>query len=379
MTLPSKIGSQSNVTHQWGIINGFAGVFADADLELLRSNPNVASIEEDGYVHAQDVVTQTDATWGLGRISSQTSPADKDPNGLTYTYKYDPPTGAGTDVYIIDAGILITHVIRLIFDSLGHALIASFYSQPSEAAPPGELLCTWLFVDISKTFNPNLLLCSGGYPDVDGTGHGTHCAGTAVSHQYGVAKAAHVIAVRVLGDDGKGTWSDVISGMDWVAKAAATSGRPSVASMSLRGGFNSSANTAANNLVASGVTTVAAAGNDGADAAKFSPGSASSVTTVGASDINDAKASSSNYGAVLAIWAPGTSRRYLYLERRQNQNPIRDFRGYPFVAGFAAYLFGMDSTLTPANVKSIIQSRALKKVLSDIPDGTINALLNNGL
>jgi len=49
----------------------------------------------------------------------------------------------------------------------------------------------------------------GGYPDQDGDGHGTHCAGTAVSGPYGVAKSANVIAVKVLADDGSGQNSDM--------------------------------------------------------------------------------------------------------------------------------------------------------------------------
>ena len=57
-SVTSGISSQSTVTQQWNIINGFAGAFTDADLEVLRSNPNVASIEEDGLAHTQAVVTQ---------------------------------------------------------------------------------------------------------------------------------------------------------------------------------------------------------------------------------------------------------------------------------------------------------------------------------
>ena len=49
----------------------------------------------------------------------------------------------------------------------------------------------------------------GGYPDQDGNGHGTHCAGTAVSGPFGVAKSANVIAVKVLNDDGSGQNSDM--------------------------------------------------------------------------------------------------------------------------------------------------------------------------
>ena len=49
----------------------------------------------------------------------------------------------------------------------------------------------------------------GGYEGQDGSGHGTHCAGTAVSRQFGVAKSANVIAVKVLSDGGRGRNSDM--------------------------------------------------------------------------------------------------------------------------------------------------------------------------
>jgi len=94
--------------------------------------------------------------------------------------------------------------------------------------------------------------------------------------------------------------------MDWVAGAAKRSGRPSVASMSFGGGTNNAVNAAAANLVSSGVTTLAAAGNEDTDAANMSPANTPSVIAVAASNIADAKAYFSNWGAVIDIWAPGT-------------------------------------------------------------------------
>ncbi|KAF9642310.1 serine protease [Thelephora ganbajun] len=337
-SVTDKIDSQSNVTHKWGFINGLAGAFTDADLELLRSHPDVASIEEDGHVHTQYVksVTRTDTTWGLERISSQTSLAGQDPDDLTFTYTYNPTAGTGTDVYIIDTGIFIDH------PAFGEFL---------KAAPPGELLC--------------------GYKDVDDNGHGTHCAGTAVSGPYGVANAANVIAVKVLDADG-------ISGVDWVRTTAPTTGRPSVASMSLGGDFSTSLNDAVNNLVTAGVTTVVAAGDENVDAANSSPASATSVITIGAFDINDAKAYFSNFGAPLAIWGPGVN-----VISTWKDGGVKTLSGTsmatPHVAGFSAYLLCMDTTLTPSSVKSTIQSMALKDALSGIPSGTINTMLNNNL
>ncbi|KAF9649520.1 serine protease [Thelephora ganbajun] len=330
-----------------GLINGLAGTFTDADLELLRSNPNVASIEEDG----------TDATWGLGRISSKTSLAGQDPDALTFAYRYNPTAGVDTGVYIIDTGILTTH--------------PAFGGRASWGATLYVVVCRHL-QDLT-----DLLLCSSDYEDADGDGHETHCAGTAVSDQYGVAKAANVIAVKVLSAVVRGTWSDFISGINWVADATTTSGRPSVASMSL-GGFSDSLNAAVNDLVASGVTTVVAAGNKNADAANTSPASASSVVTVSVSDINDAKASFSNYGAVLATWGPGVN-----VISTWNDGGIKTLSGTsmatPHVSGFSAYLLSLDPTLTPSSVKATILSMALDGVLSGTPDGTVNSLVNNNL
>ena len=55
-TFANKISRRSAITHEWNIIKGFAGSFTDADLEFLRTHPNVASIEEDGYLHAQSTL-----------------------------------------------------------------------------------------------------------------------------------------------------------------------------------------------------------------------------------------------------------------------------------------------------------------------------------
>ena len=57
-TFANKISRRSTITHEWDIIKGFAGSFTDADLESLRTHPNVASIEEDGYFHTQTSFTQ---------------------------------------------------------------------------------------------------------------------------------------------------------------------------------------------------------------------------------------------------------------------------------------------------------------------------------
>lgn len=110
---------------------------------------------------------------------------------------------------------------------------------------------------------------------MDANGHGTHCAGTIASRAYGVAKAANVIAVKVLGSNGSGTMSDVMAGVVWTveqavakAKAAAdefrktgkTAHKGSVANMSLGGGKSQALDQTLNRAVDRGVHFAVAAG-----------------------------------------------------------------------------------------------------------------------
>jgi len=111
--------------------------------------------------------------------------------------------------------------------------------------------------------------------DDDGNGHGTHCAGTIASRKYGVAKAANVIAVKVLGSNGSGTMSDVVGGVVWAATEAKknadaaakelaatgkTAHKGSVANMSLGGGKSRALDDAVNKAVKSGLHFAVAAG-----------------------------------------------------------------------------------------------------------------------
>jgi len=55
-------------------------------------------------------------------------------------------------------------------------------------------------------------------------GHGTHVAATIGGTKYGVAKKATIIGVKVLGDDGSGSNSGVIAGLQWAADHAEDAG-----------------------------------------------------------------------------------------------------------------------------------------------------------
>lgn len=90
----------------------------------------------------------------------------------------------------------------------------------------------------------------------------------------------------MLDDNGSGTFSNIIAGVDFVANDYKTRGCPkgAVASMSLGGGKTQAVNDAVARLQRAGVFVAVAAGNDNADAANTSPASEPSVCTVGASD-----------------------------------------------------------------------------------------------
>src|SRR5690606_11666940 len=142
---------------------------------------------------------------------------------------------------------------------------------------------------------------SGGYTAIndgrgtnDCNGHGTHVAGTVAGSTYGVAKAARVHPVRVLGCNGSGTKPGVIAGMDWVANNHV---KPAVANRSLGGGASRATDKAVQNMVNAGVTVVVAAGNDSANACNDSPARAANAITVGSTTSSDARSSFSNYGS----------------------------------------------------------------------------------
>lgn len=108
-----------------------------------------------------------------------------------------------------------------------------------------------------------------------------------------------------------------------------------------------------------------AAGNDNQDVVNTSPARADQAITVAASTINDTKASFSNFGTGVDVWAPG-----LNVISTFNDGSTRVLSGTsmstPHVSGLVAYLLGLDSSLTPTEVETTIKNQALKNVLSGV-------------
>jgi subtilisin family serine protease len=324
----------------FGAYKGFAAEMADDIVDLISALPDVEYIEKDTIIQAnlgfQDraYVTQSSATWGLGRISHA--------SGGASSYTYDDSAGANTCAYVIDTGIYTAH--------------AEFEGR--------------------ATFLANY---AGDGSNTDGNGHGTHVAGTIGSKTYGVAKKTKLYAVKVLDSSGSGTTSGVIAGINFAANDQKTRSCPNgaVANMSLGGSKSTALNSATASAVTAGLFMAVAAGNDGSNAGNTSPASEPTAFTVGATDSSDSLASFSNYGSVVDILAPGVS--ILSTWNNGGTNTISGTSmATPHIAGLGAYILALEGKKTPAALGSRIQALANKNKISGVPSGTVNYLAFNG-
>jgi len=324
----------------WTHFNGLASHLSPDALDTLRSSPDVQSISEDGTVTTFATSSQTNAPWGLQRISTVGKIGGTSTSTLNYTYSYDDSAGEGVDVYVVDTGIYVNHT-----QFGGRATWG--YNVPD-------------------------------YGTVDDNGHGTHCSGTIAGSQYGVAKKASLIAVKVLDSDGSAYISDVIDGLSWVATKAPTTGRPSVVSMSLGGNANTALDSAVLALTTAGVHVAVAAGNSNTDAKNTSPARVPSAITVGASNITDYRASFSNYGPAVDLFAPGQNVISAWIGGTSATNNISGTSmAAPHIAGLIAYLIGKEGNVSPAAMEAKLKSYSVKGALSSIPSGTLNDLAHN--
>lgn len=294
----------------WGYaLHGYAAVIPNDRVAELRADANVRYVVADGVA---SISAQT-LPWGIDKIDADVSSTVAG-NG----------SGAVTNVnvYVIDTGVDTTH--------------------------------------------PDLNVVSfvkfGGGPNRDCNGHGTHVAGTIAAGDdsqgvVGVAPGAPIYAVKVLGCSGSGSWSSVISGINWVTQNHQAN---AVANMSLGGSANQAVDDAVRNSAASGVFYALAAGNSGADACGQSParaGTTNGIATVAAVDSSDAEASWSNYGSCVDIWAPGVDIYSTY-----NNGGYATLSGTsmasPHVDGGGALYLSTHSGASPATVEAALKGAA---------------------
>jgi oryzin len=304
-------------------------------LKQLLIRRKVLSVEPVMVWELYDLITQSNTPWGLGSISHRDSKHTD--------YVYDSSAGKGTYAYIIDTGLNTDHVEFEGRGSLGY-----------NAYPGSDF--------------------------VDEIGHGTHCAGTIGSKAYGVAKKASLVSVKVF-DFGSSTTEIVLDGYEWAVANITGEGREavSVISMSLGGPKSDAFNTAVEAAYNAGVLTVVAAGNSNDNAANYSPASSPNALTIGATDINNARASFSNYGTIVDLFAPGVDVLSCWIGSDDATETISGTSmATPHVAGLSLYLKALEGLVAPADVIARIKELATKSVVTRPGTGSPNLLAFNG-
>ncbi|KAK6338131.1 hypothetical protein TWF696_001602 [Orbilia brochopaga] len=300
-------------------------------------------------------IEQSTAPWNLQRISSSDTVSlnGRKDTDLSFKYRFDQASGAGVDVYMLDTGINVNQV-----DFNGRAQMV---------------------FSVDNTNN-------------DAQGHGTHTAGTVGARTFGVAKNVNLMGVKVLQDDGSGSIAGIVQGIDFVIQSHQRRQRSqdfagSVISMSLGGdGLPQSMFNILSKATSAGIHVSVAAGNENQDACNTSPAGFSQqipIISVGATDINDARASFSNFGKCVDIHAPGVD-----IVSTFNKGPTStaSLQGTsmacPAVSGMIADLLLSNPSLRtdPAGMKKLVISKALNGVIRSGRNVPTNGqvLLNSG-
>ncbi len=307
-------------------VSGFAVRTSSEGALALSRRPFVDAVEQDARVRAAANVDTV--PWGLDRVDQRQLPLDN-------AYGHGAP-GTGVRVYLLDGSVDLT--------------LPEFQGRASLGA--------------------DMVTAPGVGDDCDH--HGTDVAGAVGGTTSGSAPGVSLVSVRVLDCAGTGTVAQLLAGLDWVTANAI---HPAVATVSATSPASDALDAAVRRSIASGITYVSAAGNTDTDACDGSPARVPEVVTVAATDRADARATFSNVGSCVDLFAPGVAVRSV-------ADPARTTSGTSlsaaYVAGAAARLLQLEPDFTPAQIASAIAEQATPDVVTDPGDGTPNRLLYTG-
>lgn len=250
-------------------------------LETYKNDPNVEYVSEDGIVKAVSLPNDPrfSEQWGITKINAPSA--------------WDISKGlSNIRIAILDCGI---------YDSA-----SSLLSSDGKKGHP----------DVRNKVISRINFTTSRNTD-DYCNHGTHVAGIAsatTNNGVGVAGAgynASIANVKVLADNGSGTFGWIINGVLWAAGCDTNpcgQRRAEVINMSLGsiGSCDPLVQAAIDKAWGQGLVIVAAGGNNNTNGA-ITPANCNNVIGVGASDQNDNKANFSNYGNDIDVAAPGVS------------------------------------------------------------------------
>ena len=347
MTQKNKV---EGVTHTYGsALKGFAAKIPVGKLEAVRSDPRVAYVAQDREIHA----SAQSLPKGINRVDGD----------LSSTNAGNSSGSVNADVAIIDTGI---------YDHVDLNIKGGYNCTSTNRS-------AW----------------------ADGNGHGTHVAGTVAARDntigvVGAAPGARLWAIKVLNDNGQGSYSSIICGINRVTQMnndASTTNNIEVANMSLGGGGADDGNCGYTNndplhkavckSVAAKITFVVAAGNDGSHVSNYVPASYNEVITVSAlADYNgkpfggalntcnhdpqddDDFAYFSNFGSDVDVGAPGVC-----INSTWKGGGYKIISGTsmasPHVAGAAALRKSTNPGATPDMVKSFIVNPSNSEALGE--------------
>lgn len=334
---------------------------------IIAINQNSNPIRE--YTRVLDLARYN---WGLARITHRT-------NSFYESIRFT-RTGADVNVYLIDTGVFSNHLeLKGKIDPVYRYDAFRTIGDPNYAEPDSKM-------EIDE--NGNIVV----------EDHGTHVASIIVGNNVGVAIEANVIPVRVVSPFEESLASNLIDAVDWIISTNAGLNKPAIANISLiiDSDDNSSPSISeilVSALMAAGITTVVAAGNNSTDAFFSAPANVGATRSVisnngknivsttfdltkkpivvgasvyphGSKSGFDELWANTNYGDVVDIFAPGVE---IYGATIVGNGTLVNFSNNasytlktgtsmscPFITAIAALFLQDNPLLTPIELRELI-------------------------